>query len=98
MGMKTSNTARGAHQRFAKQVQWKWKMERLLDRLSIPAVPMLQQQIEPIQQVYRQVELFVPAHKEASPPTSLLLVSQQYEQINWKLERPSERSDVSLRA
>jgi len=62
-------------------------MERLLDKLVVPEELERQQRIEPIRQVYRQAELFVPAHYGVSLSPSLLSLSQQYEQIHWKLEK-----------
>src|SRR5215218_5844613 len=87
VGMTPSNATRRARQQhFAKQMRWKWRMEHLLNKLAVPEEQERQQWIEPICQVYRQTELFLPAHDGVSLPPSLLSLSQQYEQILWSLE------------
>src|SRR5215211_1144993 len=85
--MTSSNARRRTQQRFAKHMRWKVRMERLLDKLDFPEELERQQRTEPIRHVYRQAELFVPAHDGLSLPPSLLSTSQRYEQIHWTLER-----------
>jgi hypothetical protein len=85
--MTPSNARRRAQERFAKHMRWKSRMERLLNKLDFPEELERHQRIEPIRQVYRQAELFVPAHDGVSLPPSSLSLSQQYEQIHWTLER-----------
>src|SRR5215212_1741628 len=81
-----SNARRRARQqRFVKHMRWKWRIEHRLDKLGVPEG--LDWQIGPIRQAYGQAELFVPAHDGVSLPSSLLSLSQQYEQIHWTLER-----------
>jgi DNA-binding CsgD family transcriptional regulator len=62
-------------------------MENLLDRLSIPVELERWQQGDLTRRAYSQVELFMPAHQGTSRRPSLLSLSQQYEQISWRLEQ-----------
>src|SRR5215217_1401838 len=86
IGTKRSSITQRAQQRFVKHMRWKWRTEHVLDKLVVPNELERQQQFGPIRHVYRQAELFAPAHEGDSETSSLLSLSQQYEQIHWTLE------------